>query len=518
MIKLSKTGLYTIYLTVFVCLLSGSMLFNGCKQSGTAFQPTGDTVADGQKLVQKYCTSCHQLVPANFLTNDVWRFHTLPSMSHYLGLSTYGDDYFKKRADAPGISLNEWSIILAYYKKVAPEKLETPKPPLALENNWAGFSLRKPVESKKVVYTTMVKVNPSDQKIYTSDYQSAKLQEWDKNLKVRDVAQLPSPALDLSFIKDDKGAEQALVTCIGQLQPIDFPNGRIVKVDLNSKTEIANPALVESDLARPVQSISGDFNKDGLTDWIVCGEGFKQGGVYLLKQNKDHTFTQSNISSRAGAVQAIAGDYNNDGWQDLMILFGSGDEGLWLFTNDQKGGFTSKNLLRFPPVYGSSSFQLADINHDGKLDLVYTAGYNYFDSRILKPYHGVYIFTNQGDWNFKQTWFYPINGCTKAVVTDFDGDGDFDIATIAFFADMKSNPGESFIYFEQDKPGSFKPHAVPVSQNGHWMSMDVADLNKDGKPDIVLGNYGKGFLFQPDFKPEWNQNLPFIILENHNKK
>jgi len=57
-----------------------------------------------------------------------------------------------------------------------------------------------------------------------------------------------------------------------------------------------------------------------------------------------------------------------------------------------------------------------------------------------------------------------------------------------------------------------------VSQNGRWMSMDVADVNRDGKPDIVLGNYGQGFLFQPDFKPNWNRNLPFIILENHTKK
>ncbi len=94
-------------------------------------------------------------------------------------------------------------------------------------------------------------------------------------------------------------------------------------------------------------------------DWVICGEGFKSGGVYLLTQNKDHSFSQSSISGRSGAVQAVAGDFNNDGWQDVMVLFGSGDEGLWLFLNDHKGGFTSKNLLRFPPVYGSSSFSVS---------------------------------------------------------------------------------------------------------------------------------------------------------------
>jgi hypothetical protein len=106
--------------------------------------------------------------------------------------------------------------------------------------------------------------------------------------------------------------------------------------------------------------------------------------------------------------------------------------GYRLFINNKKGGFTSKELLRFPPVYGSTSFQLTDIDHDGKPDLIYTCGYNFHDSSILKPYHGLYIYKNTGDFNFKQTWFYPINGCTKAIATDFDKDGDIDIATIAF--------------------------------------------------------------------------------------
>jgi len=123
-----------------------------------------------------------------------------------------------------------------------------------------------------------------------------------------------------------------------------------------------------------------------------------------------------------------------------------------------------------------------------------------------------------GNWNFKQQWFYPINGCTKAIAADFAGNGNLDIATSAFFADMQNNPAESFIYFEHDKPFTFKPHAIPVSKYGHWMSMDVGDYNNDGKPDIVLGNYSHGFLFQPGFKPNWDTHLPFIVLQNNIKK
>jgi hypothetical protein len=123
-----------------------------------------------------------------------------------------------------------------------------------------------------------------------------------------------------------------------------------------------------------------------------------------------------------------------------------------------------------------------------------------------------------GNWDFKQKWFYPIDGCTKAIAADFDGDGDLDIATSAFYTDLKNNPAEGFIYFEQVSPFNFKAHAIPVSKYGRWFTMDVGDYNNDGKPDIVLGNYATGFMTQGGFKPFWDTKTPFIVLENNFKK
>ena len=519
--KINKSSVYIIYLLAVVTALSGSAILNGCKTKvDNTYKLTGNVITDGQNLVQLKCTSCHKLVPADALSRPVWINHTLPTMAKYLHISTYGGtQYFKNDPlDTTGISLQNWNAIVAYYQKIAPEELQQAKPPVPLINDWAGFSLKKPDEVKVPVFTTMVSYWPEGHKIYSADASTVRLYEWGQDLKPHAIANMPSPVVDAQFIKAGDGISHGLFTCIGQLEPIDFPDGKVFNIDVNNTGAIAQPTLLASELARPVQTITGDFNKDGLTDIVILGQGHLKGGVYLFKQNSDHTYTQSNISDKPGAVQAVAGDFNNDGWQDLMVLFGSGDEGLWLFLNDHKGGFTSKNLLRFPPVYGSTSFQLADIDHDGKPDLIYTCGYNYHDSRILKPYHGLYIFKNMGNWDFKQQYFYPINGCTKAIAADFDGDGDLDIATSAFFADLQNNPSEGFIYFEQVKPFEFKPHAIPISKYGRWMSMDVADLNNNGKPDIILGNYSGGFLFQRGLTPFWNKKLPLIVLENNFKK
>ena len=192
----------------------------------------------------------------------------------------------------------------------------------------------------------MVAISPYNHKIYTSDGVSNILQEWDSNLKLSKSVILSSPAVSASFVKNEKGGTTGLFSAIGQLDPVDFPNGKVMSISLDEQK--LNPTVFASDLARPVQTITGDFNKDGLMDWVVCGQGGLKGGVYLFKQNPDHSVTQVNISDKAGAVKAVSGDFNKDGWPDLMVLFGRGDEGLVLFLNDQHGGFTQKRLLSFP--------------------------------------------------------------------------------------------------------------------------------------------------------------------------
>jgi hypothetical protein len=511
---MKRTFLFTSVILSGALILSISTLFNSCKSSNTTgYALTGDTIADGKALVQQHCTKCHALVPVNALTKDVWAVHTLPSMAHYFSVKTYGIDYYKDDGDTTGLSLINWQAIVAYYKKAAPDTLTAAKAPSALSNDWAGFVLKKPAHSNDICFTTMITTNPASGKIYTSDAVSNNLTEWDSQLKITKSVQLPSMAAGLEFLPDSAGIQQAIISCIGRLDAVDFPNGKVMKVNLTNEPQLKE---LRGDLPRPVQTLTADFDKDGERETVICSQGALKGGVYLLKLDKaKKTYGQTSITDRPGAVQVITGDFNKDGWQDLMVLYGSTDEGLVMYLNNKKGGFNARELLKFPPVNGSTSFQLADMDHDGDMDLVYTCGYNYHDSRILKPYHGLYIFENTGNFTYKQKLFYPINGCTKAIAADFDADGDLDIATIAFFADMKNKPAEQFIYFEQVKGMQLKAHAVPVSQNGRFMSMDVSDINHDGKPDILLGNYASGFLFQQNFRPFWDEHTPFIVLENH---
>ena len=506
--KSSSLRIYSWLLAV----VSFSVAIGSC-QSSQDKALSDPVLADGQRLAQQHCSTCHLAVSPELLDKETWEKGVLPAMAPRLGVESYEGGLYYAGPKA-ALTYEEWQKIVIYYKTLAPIKLKPASSPVAALNDWAIFSLEKPQrDTAKTAVTTLVVMDTIGHRLYSGDGLRNDLSVWNQHLQPVLRKQLNSPAVNATFFRDNRGAERGLFTCLGTMLPTDVAKGELFEIGISDQQR-TDSSTIYTNLPRPLQSVSADFNRDGLTDWVVCGFGHLSGGLYWLKQDRHHQFDKQPIREVPGATRATVGDFNADGWPDLMVLFAHADEGIWLFLNDKKGGFTERNLLRFPPVYGSTSFQLVDFNKDGRLDILYTSGDNSDYSQILKPYHGVYIFLNQGNWQFKQSYFYPMNGCVKAMAADFDQDGDLDIASIAFYADFRDNPTEGCLYLKQDKPLQFQPHVLPVSSYGRWICMDVNDCDQDGDQDIVLGNFSKGFLNQTGFKPSWDTHLPFVVLRN----
>lgn len=471
-------------------------------------------VPERERVIQQHCGSCHLPVSASALDKETWLNSVLPAMATKVGINKiWGNYYTAPNHSGVTASRSEWEQIIEYYRREAPDTLLVPDPPSSLQTELPGFSVRKPPPlNNRRPATALVAVDDSTGHIYSSDTVTETIYQWKQNLTSSDVVQSDVLGVAAHFLTDAKGHRHRVFTSIGStMNPIDRATGTVFDVPLGSPSN----RVIARELPRPVCSVPGDFNQDGLRDWIVCGFGHTIGGLYLVTQQSDGSFAKTEIRDVPGAVDAHVQDFNRDGYPDVMVLFGHGNEGVWLFTNDRKGGFDQRNVLRFPPVYGSTNFQLADFNGDDRLDLLYTSGDNADFSKILKPYHGIYIFLNQGDFQFEQSYFYHLNGATEAIASDFDGDGDLDIAAIAYFADLKNDAARNFVYLEQEAPLEFTPHAPPLQRYGRWLNMDLGDYDGDDDLDLVLGNFSRYYLNQR--RSDSDSSLPFIVLENERR-
>jgi len=517
MISRSHNAALVIAVLIFsITIINSCSLFGSRDDEGNEL---ADGTEEGYRLAKQHCSSCHLFVNAKTLNRNSWLNKVLPGMASRLGIGVFGrNDYINNPDYGSGqISFENWMKIVNYYARNSPMEIAPATTAQKPVKEWRNFTLKKPVRSIfPSARTTLASFDTATRSIFTSDGNTNKLYRWNKNLALTDSANIGSAAVSAFYSTDSAGRQRATFSTLGTMMANDISEGKLLVFDLDKNLATASDTLATK-LPRPLYSGAADFNNDNRTDWLVCGFGHLKGGLYWLEASANGHFIKHTIVDAPGAIQAVVQDFNKDGWMDMMVLFAHDDESIRLFTNNKNGTFSSKKLLTFLPVAGSSSFQLVDMNNDGKKDILYTNGDNSDYSPVLKSFHGMHIYLNKGGENFEHSYFYPINGCTKAIAADFDEDGDLDIATIAFFADFKNNPAEKFIYFQQEKNMEFVPYSPPIEKSGRWICMDAADYDGDGDLDIILGNFARGFVIIQDYQPDWDDSSPFIVLQNETR-
>ncbi|HUX84078.1 MAG TPA: VCBS repeat-containing protein [Chitinophagaceae bacterium] len=483
---------------------------------------------DGATLAKQYCATCHSFPEPSLADRNSWLTGILPGMGPRLGIFQYSGIKYPNERNLPGVppyyypskpllSATQWQAILNYYYTVAPEN---PLPQHRDEPIHPGLHLFQ-VEIPKTPpshppITTCLVLDPGNHLIYSCDGMDRRVSVYDRNLNLKTSLQAQSPVtwIDFGDSLTRKGPRKGILTDIGILPPSELKAGSIqeLEVDENGNASISGKTIADS-LHRPVEVLQADLNGDGRTDLVVCDFGNLTGELFWLENQGNGVYIRHLLRDQPGAIKACIRRDSHSGLPDIWVLFAQGDESLFKFENEGHGQFLEKRVLQFPPINGSSSFELDDFNGDGYPDILYTCGDNSDYSKILKNYHGVYIFLNDGKDHFTERFFYPINGCYKAMARDFRNNGKLDIATIAFFADYQHQPEESFVYFENEGGMKFRPFTMPISGLGRWITMDAGDLYGNGKQDIILGNFSVGPSNMPSL-PEWNTDPPFIVLKN----
>jgi len=493
----------------------------------------------GENLAHQYCSSCHEIVGPKMLTKSIWKEDVLPAMGHRLGIYAGGirpDSLFERGSggvvtrdanifpEVPLLAQEDWVKIVDYYISQAPDTLNTARNHQEINQGLKHFTYKEAQYSLRPPLTTLVKILPDNRGIVYADTKPGinKLVFLNKDLYKDSELNFKTAPVHYA-----EKSDTLHVLTIGK-NP--FPNDRI-DGDLQiiykgaAGEEYNKSKIILPDLKRPVYVEYGDIDQDGLEDVVVCEFGNYTGQLSWYHNKGDGQYDKHILRDAPGAIHTVLADFNKDGHLDILALMSQGQEGLFYYENkgaDPNAGpdnqlFTEKQLLSFSPLYGSQYFQLCDFNQDGHLDVLYVCGDNADKTPILKDYHGIYIYLNDGNGNLTQKYFYPQNGAYKAIAADFDLDGDLDVVSISFFPDYVDRPEESFVYLENTGNMEFTPFSFPEATRGRWMVMDVADMDGDGDLDIVLGSFVY-FIAQGDttgLGEQWMKEGPsVVVLEN----
>ena len=231
---------------------------------------------------------------------------------------------------------------------------------------------------------------------------------------------------------------------------------------------------------------SGDFNGDGKLDIAVLFSTQSQGSsdeVVIYLGNGDGSFSQGeSYATGLAANWMLAGNLNNDGTPDLVVTNAGSQTQIGnvsTFLGKGDGTFVAgtpiplavRNAEGYP-----GTMTLADFNRDGNLDLALTTN------------PGFVILLGKGDGTFQAPLTNSLPAASIAAA-DLNSDGlpDLWATTVLGYATCP----DGLCYLLGNEDGSFQP---PVAINGSaGPALLIADVNRDGKPDLVCEALPLGF-------------------------
>jgi hypothetical protein len=236
-----------------------------------------------------------------------------------------------------------------------------------------------------------------------------------------------------------------------------------------------------------------DVNGDGLDDMYVCGGRGQSKAIYIQQPNGKFIATNTDVfklDQTGEDVDALFFDANGDKFPDLLVVTGgnqvleSGREGAdRLYINDGKGKFTL-NELAFSIQYESKScVTTADIDKDGDAD--FFIGNLSNPGKYGEPTNS-YLYLNKGNGTFDMAtastaFFQQLGMVTDAEFADVNNDSWPDLIVVGEWMPVK--------IFLNNK-GKFGSAIDLPASTGLWQSVFVTDINKDGKLDLLAGNWG----------------------------
>ena len=194
-------------------------------------------------------------------------------------------------------------------------------------------------------------------------------------------------------------------------------------------------------------------------------------GRHLVWQGGRAFFVGASANTGADPYTVTAADFNEDGILDLAVA-NIADATFSILLGNGDGSFTPAAAVTSGVAAGYVA-QIADFNGDGHLDIFATNGL-----------YGYTVLLGNGDGTFSSRSFLPPTGTYTqyggSVAGDFNGDGIPDVIIEDLY--------DYLILLLGNGDGTFTQQSTTIPVGGGPRLMTSADLNRDGKLDVILAD------------------------------
>jgi hypothetical protein len=233
----------------------------------------------------------------------------------------------------------------------------------------------------------------------------------------------------------------------------------------------------------PTSIATADFNLDGKLDLVTANDSGNSFSILLGDGAGLFTVTTTPLSESARPWLIAAADMTNDGIPDVVIrgvnppsLVGR----LFVYEGTGTGSFIFRYVTDAPDSYGHA-LAVGDFNEDGRLDIVTTC---------VACAGGVRILRNDGSGQFTAGPSYPAgNAPVFTAIGDFNNDGKLDLAAVN---NVSGNFGRVSVLLGNGVGGFGSPTAYDLAGNNP-NSIAVGDYSANGISDLAVAVSLPGF-------------------------